>query len=154
MNDIQAQEQMPTSSIFDKILVAVDGSEHADRALQKAIELIQALSNKPSLTAVHVNPVMMVAEPPLGIDVDAKLNEEGHEMTEPYRQVLDPTGIQYDINYQTGDPATIICDLANSQHYDLIVMGTRGMSKMSELFLGSVSHKVIQHANCPVLTVK
>lgn len=154
MTDIQVQDQMPTRAIFNKVLVAVDGSEHANRALQQAIELIQALQNKPSLTAVHVNPIMMVAEPPLGIDIDAELNEEGHELTEPYRQLLDQTGIQYDINYQTGDPAKIISDLANTQNYDLIVMGTRGMSKMSELFLGSVSHTVIQHANCPVLTVK
>ncbi len=142
------------NSAYGRILVAVDGSEHAQRALEYAVKLAQSLQTVPHLTVLHVNPTMMVAEPPLGVDVGIRLDEEGREMTEPYRQYLDTTGVAYDVRYHTGDPATVICDTAKEQNIDLIVMGTRGMSTVSELFLGSVSHKVIQHAECPVLTVK
>ncbi|WP_322923487.1 universal stress protein [Paenibacillus campi] len=139
---------------YERILIAVDGSEHAQRALEHAVTLAQAMHIAPHLTVLHVNPTMMVAEPPLGVDIGERLDEEGREVTEPYRQYLDTTGVAYDVRYHTGDPATVICDIANEHRIDLIVIGTRGMSTMSELFLGSVSHKVIQHAHCPVLTVK
>ncbi|WP_046213739.1 universal stress protein [Paenibacillus wulumuqiensis] len=142
------------SSAYERILVAVDGSEHAQRALEHAVQLAKGLQIAPRLTVLHVNPVMMVAEPPLGVDVDERLDEEGHAMTEPYRTYLDTTGVQYEVRYHTGDPATVICDTANEEQMDLIIMGTRGKSAVSELFLGSVSHKVIQHAHCPVMTVK
>lgn len=141
-------------SAYQRILIAVDGSEHANRALEHAVQLAQSLQSPASLILLHVNPTMMVAEPPLGVDVDERLNEEGHAATEPYRNYLDTTGVSYEVRYHDGDPATVICDVAEQEHADLIVMGTRGMSTVSELFLGSVSHKVIQHAKCPVLTVK
>ncbi len=146
--------EVQRNSAYERVLVAVDGSEHAQRALEHAVQLAGGLQIAPHLTVLHVNPTMMVAEPPLGVDVGERLDEEGRELTEPYRQYLDTTGIAYDVRYHTGDPATVICDTANEGNMDLIVMGTRGMSTVSELFLGSVSHKVIQHAHCPVLTVK
>lgn len=142
------------SAVYQHIAVAVDGSEHARRALEHAVSLVQSLQTPATLTLIHVNPTMMVSEPPFGVEIDQRLDEEGHELTEAYRSYLDPTGVQYTIRYHDGDPATVICDLATEEKADLIIMGTRGMSTVSELFLGSVSHKVIQHAKCPVLTVK
>ncbi|ANF95388.1 universal stress protein [Paenibacillus bovis] len=142
------------SSAYERILVAVDGSEHAQRALEHAVQLVKSLKADSRLTVLHVNPVMMVAEPPLGVDVDERLDEEGHAVTEPYRTYLNTTGVQYEVRYHTGDPATVICDAANDEKMDLVIMGTSGKSAVSELFLGSVSHKVIQHAECPVMTVK
>ncbi|MEW4371186.1 universal stress protein [Paenibacillus kandeliae] len=142
------------NTVYQRIAVAVDGSEHASRALEHAVSLVQSLKTPATLTLLHVNPTMMVSEPPFGVDIDQRLDEEGHELTESYRSYLDPTGVQYNIRYHNGDPATVICDLAAEEKADLIIMGTRGMNTMSELFLGSVSHKVIQHAKCPVLTVK
>ncbi|MDQ0495269.1 universal stress protein [Paenibacillus brasilensis] len=53
-----------------------------------------------------------------------------------------------------GDPASVICESANQEKVDLIIIGTRGKGLVSEMILGSVSHHVIQHAPCPVLTVK
>jgi len=53
-----------------------------------------------------------------------------------------------------GDPAQIIIEIANRQNYDLIIMGSRGMSAFKELLLGSVSLKVMHHASCPVMVVR
>ena len=53
-----------------------------------------------------------------------------------------------------GDPAKIIAEVANTQRFDAIVMGTRGLSDIRGLILGSVAHKVNHLAKCTVITVK
>ena len=55
---------------------------------------------------------------------------------------------------EIGDPANMITEIVNSKDYDLVVLGTRGMSVFKELFLGSVSTKVMHHAKCPVMVVR
>jgi nucleotide-binding universal stress UspA family protein len=53
-----------------------------------------------------------------------------------------------------GSPAEAIIDVANTRGSTVIVMGSRGMSAIAELVLGSTSHKVVSHASCPVLIVR
>jgi nucleotide-binding universal stress UspA family protein len=53
-----------------------------------------------------------------------------------------------------GHPADKIIELAEAEHCDLIVMGSRGLGGLKEMFLGSVSDKVADHASCPVLIVR
>lgn len=53
-----------------------------------------------------------------------------------------------------GDYAQVIIDTADQNNYDLIVMGSRGLSVFKELLLGSVSFKVMHHAKCPVMVVR
>jgi nucleotide-binding universal stress UspA family protein len=55
---------------------------------------------------------------------------------------------------EIGDPAQQILERAKKSRADLIVIGTRGLSRVGELILGSVSHKVLHMARCPCLTVK
>ena len=51
-------------------------------------------------------------------------------------------------------PAEQIANIANGEKYDLIVIGSRGLSRAKAFLLGSVSDKVVRYANCPVLVVK
>ncbi|WP_394352545.1 universal stress protein [Candidatus Nitrosotalea sp. FS] len=53
-----------------------------------------------------------------------------------------------------GDYSQVIIDTANKNDYDLIMMGSRGMSVFKELLVGSVSFKVMHHAKCPVMVVR
>ena len=53
-----------------------------------------------------------------------------------------------------GDPAAMIVDTADRENPDLLIMGSRGLSGIRELFMGSVSHKVSHSARCSVLIVK
>jgi len=55
---------------------------------------------------------------------------------------------------QVGEPAEEIVDLARLEGYDMVVMGSRGLSPMKELLLGSVSNRVLHTAPCPVLVVR
>ena len=56
--------------------------------------------------------------------------------------------------YQLGNPAKAIMKVASKQHADLIVMGTKGLSAIARVLLGSVSTGVVQHATCAVLVVR
>ncbi|WP_066381711.1 MULTISPECIES: universal stress protein [unclassified Anabaena] len=63
-------------------------------------------------------------------------------------------GITSDFTQELGEPSRIICQIARSWNAELIVLGRRGLSGLSEFFLGSVSNYVLHHAPCSVLTVQ
>ncbi|GGA32357.1 universal stress protein [Paenibacillus physcomitrellae] len=136
------------------ILVPVDGSDHALNALVYAKNLTLSLSVPPKLTVLHVNPDVTINEPPVGIELDERIAEEGSRMLTPVQAMLADLSSGYNTLVKHGDPGKIICRTAGEEGADLIVMGTRGMGLVSELLIGSVSHYVIQHAGCPVLTTK
>ncbi|KAF6573896.1 universal stress protein [Paenibacillus polymyxa] len=141
-------------SEYKHILVAIDGSEHAMRALETAKTLSKQLQGNPHLTVLHVNPALSMNEPPIGVDVDEQIEEEGRHILEPASDYLKDADIPCRMLAGHGNPASIICEIADQEKVDLIIMGTRGKGLVSEMILGSVSHHVIQHAPCPVLTVK
>ncbi|MDY8093505.1 MULTISPECIES: universal stress protein [Paenibacillus] len=141
-------------SEFKQILVAIDGSEHAMKALETAKTLSKQLQGDPHLTVLHVNPALSMNEPPIGIDVDERIEEEGRHILEPASDYLKDADIPCRMLAGHGNPASVICEVADQEKVDLIIMGTRGKGLVSEMILGSVSHHVIQHAPCPVLTVK
>jgi len=62
-------------------------------------------------------------------------------------------GIKTEFTQTAGDPGRVICDMANSWQADMIIVGNRGRSGLSEFFLGSVSNYVMHHAPCSVLVV-
>ncbi|WP_025686569.1 universal stress protein [Paenibacillus maysiensis] len=141
-------------SEYKHILVAIDGSQHAMKALETAKALSKQLQGEPRLTVLHVNPALSMNEPPVGVDVDERIEEEGRHILEPASDFLKDEGLSYRMLAGHGDPASVICKSAEQEQVDLIIMGTRGKGLVSEIILGSVSHHVIQHAPCPVLTVK
>jgi nucleotide-binding universal stress UspA family protein len=63
-------------------------------------------------------------------------------------------GVNAEFTQNLGDPGRMICDIASSWGADLIMVGRRGRSGLSEFFLGSVSNYVLHHAHCSVLTVQ
>ncbi|MWV43842.1 universal stress protein [Paenibacillus sp. HJL G12] len=140
--------------MYNRILVPVDGSSHADRALEAAVSLIQCLKNQPELAVLHVNPSITINEPPVGVDLEERIREEGEKILAPATASLTKLGVSYETFSKTGDPSTVICNTAEEQHADLIIMGSRGIGLMSELLIGSVSHSVVQHAHCPVMIVR
>lgn len=141
--------------MYNRILVPVDGSKHAMNALEHAQSLAVQLAPGCHITLLHVNPSITINEPPIGIDLGGQVEAEGLQILQPAVKLLeDAGGISFDALAKTGHPASVICATADSGHYDLIVMGCRGMGLLSEMLLGSVSHEVIQHARCPVTIVK
>jgi len=144
------------------ILVAVDGSTHADRALAFAADL--AIKYEAALTVLNV--VSYASTVPLALGAYAELEglyaesrsvlqEAGAKIVESAAEQARRLGVEsVKTVVELGSPAQSICDAANANGVDVIVMGRRGLSDFTGFFLGSISHKVAHSADCTVVTVK
>ncbi|MFS0783762.1 universal stress protein [Bacillus sp. 1P06AnD] len=138
--------------MYDKILVPYDGSESSTRALEAAIELAKSVKSYSVFTVLYVVQEIPVVETTgLAGDVEGILEEEGEKAVRPVMELLKKEGITAQPIYVHGEPAEAICDQA--KQYDLVIMGRRGLGPFKEIVLGSVSHKVIQNSECPVMVV-
>ena len=139
--------------LFSKLLVAVDGSEYAKRAFTKSVYLAKQCNSR--LDIIHV-----VLGSIYGGDSAAtfllieELKEKGRKLLEDYKTQANRDGVQPETLLEVGDHAQVIIDTANKEGYDLIIMGSRGLSLFKDLLLGSVSFKVMHHARCPVMVVR
>lgn len=146
----------------DRILVPVDGSEHAFRALDVACGLARA-ENK-QLRLLHVVPsgeipegLKRFAEVEHVCDTPEHLYESGiaENILSTARARASTTGAaDIECSVEHGDASRGILEAASREDVDTIVMGTRGLSDIQGLVLGSVAHKVSHGADCRVVTVK
>ncbi len=135
------------------ILVPVDFSAHAERALDYACELA-------SKVGATVRLVHAVASPPTGLQVALS---EGilENLVREHRQALEKLadarrgGASFGAGtVEVGDPRDTIVGTAEAVKADLIVMGTHGRRGLSRVMMGSVAEDVVRHAPCPVLVVR
>ncbi len=137
--------------MFDRILLAVDGSAHAKKATRVASDLAKNAGSQ--VLVVHV---WELAGGRGGI-VSMEAPDEATELVNEVTQELEQDGVKARGKVRlapTGRTAKDILDEAKSYDASLIVMGTRGLTDFAGLLLGSVAHKVIHHAECPVLVVR
>jgi nucleotide-binding universal stress UspA family protein len=136
--------------VFNKIVWATDGSEHADQALAVAKTL--AHENDAALVVVHI--VQRYATK-TGLAVYADEDVVKTKLEETVEQ-LSKDGYKASlriINHIGPQPAHEIADVAREVGADLIVMGTRGHGAIPGLLLGSVVQRLLHVAPCPVLAV-
>ena len=140
--------------MFNKILLAVDGSDHSRHAAQKAAELARAI--KPTelrIVAVYNTIPTYLGKPNLQIMLDSFRREAKRIMDKTLIEVGEvPCDVHTEI--LEGDAAEAILNVANTRKSDLIVMGSLGHGGLTGLLVGSTSQKVVAHANCPVLIVR
>jgi nucleotide-binding universal stress UspA family protein len=148
--------------MISQILVAVDGSEHADRAVDFAAEL--AAKFDAALTILNV--VSYVSTVPLALGAYAELEglyaesrdvleEAGKEIVDGAAQRTRRLGVtNIDTRVEFGSPAGAICEVAEAVSADVVVMGRRGLGDFGGFFLGSVTHRVAHNADCSVVTVR
>lgn len=139
--------------MFEKILVPLDGSEHSLDALEKAIQIAKKFDS--DVTLVHLYSIAVFKLTPSQInDYVLELRKAGKEILAEGQKKAYAEGVPVETQLKEGHIVEGIVELARDGNFDLIVMGARGLSKLKELFLGSVSHGVTLHAPCPVLIVK
>jgi nucleotide-binding universal stress UspA family protein len=83
-----------------------------------------------------------------------RLHEEAQEVLQPYEEMLSLAGVSYETRIVSGPTAEVIFDVAKAEPCDLIVMGSKGKSNLEGLMVGSVTHKVLHIAPCPVLVIR
>jgi nucleotide-binding universal stress UspA family protein len=140
-----------------KVLVAIDGSESALRALHYVIEHAGMFGAAPEvvLANVHLPVPSPRAKAVLGHEVvDQYYKEEAEEALAPARAALAATSCKVIERAIVGQPAEQIVDTAKQHGCDLIVMGTHGRSALGNLFMGSVAMRVIAESPVPVLVTK
>lgn len=157
--------------MFHKILVAVDKSVMRETVLEEAVTLAKAINA--NLMLLHVlSPLEDGYPTPVYPGPDSlypslheeaiksytrqweTFQQEGLEMLRSMTARAIDSGVVTEFSQNVGDPGHVICDLAYSWGADLILMGRRGRSGLSELILGSVSNYVLHHAACSVLVVQ
>lgn len=143
--------------MFRRLLVAVDGLTHAERALREAIDLAEATKATLTVLAVVPRPSSWLLGSPFGPAIDVPDLEE--QVVGEYEKLLDasvaevPDDVPVTKLLVHGAAAPAIIEQAQRGHHDLIVMGSRGRSGVRSLVLGSVSHHVLQGTAVPTLIV-
>ncbi|MDL5143504.1 universal stress protein [Bacillus atrophaeus] len=148
--------------MFNKMLVAIDGSEMSAKALDAAVHL--AKEQQAELSILHVGREAVVATSSLtGIvyvpehfidEIRQEVKKEGLHILENAKAKAAESGVKAEIIYAQGEPAHEILKNAKEKGVSLIIVGSRGISGLKEMMLGSVSHKVSQLSPCPVLIVR
>jgi len=142
--------------MFKKILLATDGSSHAQEALAYAQEM--ALRDHGQVIVAHAF-APMPTYPPYhealwGDEILAGHIAAGKEVANEAAKKLQEAGVDVLVELLQGPPADAILQVANVHQPDLIVMGSRGRGELASLLLGSVSHRVLAHTCVPVLVVR
>ena len=139
-----------------KILIPVDGSAHAQRALDYAIKLAGLMQAPPTLHLLNVQWNVAGGKVNLFIDpatIHDYYREEGELATQSARAALDAANISYQYHVSIGTPAQAIVQYIKEHQIDLVVMGKQGQNGLQSLLLGSVGSKVAQLADIPVTLV-
>jgi len=135
------------------ILIPVDGSEHALRAAEYSVKIATMMDARLLLLHCHRPFPVKLGDPYFQKAVDKIMQQSGERLA-PFHSLLDQKGADYTELILEGPAGEKICDVARIEKSEMIVMGSRGRSNLTGLFLGSVAHRVLHQASCPVLIVR
>ncbi len=142
-------------SWIHEILVPTDFSPDSEKALERAIDLAQRFGAKIRLLHCYqiaipeVNPYT-VADPAA---ISTRIRERAVDLLANSAEQVSAAGVEVEQSLVQRDPRVCIATEARFYESDLIVMGTRGHSRLSQLLLGSVAKATIRDAPCPVWTM-
>ncbi|GAC1634471.1 MAG: universal stress protein [Chloroflexota bacterium] len=132
------------------ILVAYDGSEQVQRALDWAVRMTQDAR----VTVISIAPTLE-ASPKIAdaVDPNSDIPEHRRQLDEA-AAILDRSGITVETVLRAGNPAEEIITTATDGDFDVILVGIRGVSAAKRFLIGSVAERVVRHATVPVLVVR
>jgi len=139
--------------MYQKILLAVDGSDHSERAAAEAAKVAK-ISQNTVLTLLYVIDYSKSRSDVMHVHSNEEVHLERRKLLVDVENLLKREGIQYEVKFLHGEPGPTIVEHANREKYDMVVIGSRGLNTLQEMVLGSVSHKVAKRVQVPVLIVK
>ncbi|GHH97250.1 universal stress protein [Neobacillus kokaensis] len=141
-------------TIYSRIVVPFDGSVLSQKALEMAIKLIEQ-DKRIELDVLTVVNNEITGKPVYNVELQQESQRRAAaELQTTIKEKLALLPNRTRTIVLDGDPSKMILEFAKENNSDLIIMGSRGLSGLKELYLGSVSHHVVQKAACPVLIVK
>lgn len=137
------------------ILVAVDGSATGNRAVSHAIDLARQLGDvKLLLVNVQHTLARWYVGGLLNKEALEHLRLLGEQDGREARALVDAAGLTYEFDVMYGQPGEVLARIAHERGCMGIVMGTRGLGDLEQVFLGSTAHKVVHLADVPVTLIK
>lgn len=144
--------------MFSRILVAVDGSSIAEKALRCAVDLAKKYGARLIITHVVLRKLYAVTPSEAGALATTvfvkEMEAEGQAIIGRAEKYAKSEGADYECKLLQGIPAEELIKVSHSEMVDLIVMGSRGLSEVRAFLLGSVSDRVNHRAKCFTLIVK
>jgi nucleotide-binding universal stress UspA family protein len=139
---------------FKKVLLPVDGSNNSRRAMEHANSLSAIMGAEILLLYVTDAIPKFIKGKPLE-EAEKAQKEEADVVLTPYHAFLTENKVQYSVMVLPGFKVWhMICQVAQDEGCDLIIMGSRGRGDWEGAMLGSVTHRVLAHCTLPVLVVR
>ncbi len=140
--------------MFERILVAVDGSEHGKHAAQVAGDLARAVNAVELHIVVAYEPVPSYVTGLNLAEARASRTAEAERILQQAQDLIGSVRAKVGAEMAEGSIAEAIVSVARARQSDVVVMGSRGFGRLEGAVLGSNSQKVANHAPCPVLIVR
>ncbi len=138
------------------ILVPVDFSDYSQAAVDQAVALGKELGAK--LHLLHCYQINVGGVSPYGVvlpqNLDREIRDAAQAKLSEWAEKAKAAGLEVETSVTPLFPSEAIASIAEDVGADLVVMGTRGLSGLKHVLLGSVAERTIRTAPCPVLTVK
>ena len=134
-----------------RILVPLDGSTFSEKGLNEAI--FYAKLTNAEITGLNV----VVVYPTLAstvINYKKYLTEKSEKLLDSTKQKCEKQGVKFNSKILYGKPSTKISEFAQKEKFDLIVIGSRGLSGIKQTILGSIASGIVQKSKTSVLVVK
>ena len=153
------------------IVVGTDGSKPADEAVRRATDMASREGARLHMVTAYPDPQMLRERTTIWTNEPKGVMDSGGAGGEARTEIVDlrevaesllkraardalSKGVEVETHASEGEPAEVIIDVANQEHADLIVVGSRGLTGIKRYLLGSVSSKVSEHAPCSVMIVR
>lgn len=144
--------------MFSRILVAVDGSQAAERALESAIDLAKKYGGKLIILHVVLQKLYAVTPTEAGVLTPtvfvSETQAEGQSIIKKAEEHASSMGVDYECKMVQGIPADEIIKSVQTEKADLVILGSRGLNEVRSFLFGSVSDRVSHRVKCPTLIVK
>ncbi|MBW1636223.1 MAG: universal stress protein [Deltaproteobacteria bacterium] len=136
-----------------KIVTAIDGSDHSGKVVDTTIEYAKLLDAKVIFINCHKRFPAIMGQPYRDKEI-ADILSNAEKLVQPYLERLEEKNIPFEVRLMEEPAGTMISDIARIEKCDLIIMGSRGLTNLASLIVGSVTNRVLQTAPCSVLVVR
>lgn len=137
--------------MFNNIVIPADGSIYSIRAAEKAVTIAKGNPDA-KVTIIYVGDGVIGEV--LGDWDSIEIEDQRKEKLREIEYMVKSALIKCEVKIVGGEPGPAIIEYVNEREVDLVVIGSRGLNKLQEMVLGSVSHKVAKRVSCPVMIVK